>query len=278
MSRSAVHPTAILEEGAELAAGVTVGPYAVIGPHVRIGPGCAIHAHAVLLGRTVLGEGNSIHSHAVVGGEPQDLKYRGEETLLRIGDRNQIREGVTINRGTLQGGGETVLGNDNLLMANCHVAHDCRIGNKVILANAVMLAGHVHIHDQANIGGGAGIHHFATVGRFAYVGGLARVTSDIPPFTVVEGHPGRPRAINVVGLRRAGYSDDRIAQVKEAFKQLFRADAPMQDSWAQLEAQYRGSEEVLELVRFLRACGGGRHGRQQEKPGRRHTPGTPHGG
>jgi UDP-N-acetylglucosamine acyltransferase len=269
LSLRGVHPTAIVEDGAELAPGVEVGPYAVIGPHVRIGPGCRILSHAVVVGRTTMGAENVIHSHAVVGGAPQDLKYRGEETELRIGDRNQIREGVTINAGTVQGGGATLVGSDNLLMTGAHVAHDCRLGDRIVLANVVMLGGHVCVQDGAIMNGGAGVHHFATVGRLAYVGGLARVTSDIPPFTIVEGHPGRPRAVNVVGMKRAGIPAPRILALKEAFKALFRGEAPVRECLGDLEARFAEHPEVLELVRFVRAMAAGRHGRQQEPLGRK---------
>jgi len=269
VSRRSIHPTAVVEDGAELGDGVEVGPHAVVGPRVRIGAGSRILAHAVVSGRTTMGARNLVHSHAVVGGPPQDLKYAGEDTSLRIGDENQVREGVTINLGTIQAGGETVVGDGCLLMTNAHVAHDCRVGDRVVLANGVMLGGHVRVEDGAIMNGGAGVHHFATVGRLAYVGGLARVTSDIPPFTIFEGHPGRPRAVNVIGMKRAGVPEARVVAVKEAFKLLFRGEGAMQDSWGAVEARFADCPEVLELVAFVRAMAAGRHGRQQEKLGRR---------
>jgi UDP-N-acetylglucosamine acyltransferase len=268
VSGTGVHPTAYVKDGARVAEGVHVGAYAVIGSQVKIGSGCRILPHAVVVGNTTVGDGTEIHSHAVVGGTPQDLKYQGGETRLIVGERNRIREGVTINTGTEQGGGVTVVGNDNVLMANAHIAHDCVVGNRVILANNVMLAGHVRIHDGAIINGGAGLHHFTTVGSFAYVGGLSRITRDVPPFTIVEGHPSRVRGVNVIGLKRARLPEATIRAVKDAYKLLFRSDRPMKDALAKLKVDFAEIAEVQEMVRFLEASEGGRQGRQGERPGR----------
>jgi UDP-N-acetylglucosamine acyltransferase len=268
LSGSAIHPTAIIEHGAELARDVVVGPYAVIGPRVRLRQGCRVDAHAVVAGDTEIGAGTEIHAHAVVGGEPQDLKYRGSETRLVVGERNRIREGVTINLGTEVGGGETRIGDDNILMANSHVAHDCVLGSRIIVANNVMLAGHVRVHDGAILNGGAGVHHFTTIGSYAYVGGLSRITRDVPPFTIVEGHPSRVRGLNVIGLKRAHFPEETIAAIKEAYKRIFRSDRPVRDAVASLRVDFADVEPVQMLVRFLEASESGRQGRQGEEAGR----------
>ena len=263
-----VHPTAVVSDGAQLADDVHVGPYAVVGPKVRMGRGCRIEAHGVVTGSTRMGEHNRIHSHAVIGSDPQDRKYRGEETHLVVGDRNVFREGVTVNTGTVQGGGTTQIGSRCAFLANSHVAHDCIVGDHVLLANNVMLAGHVRLHDRATINGGAGIHHFTTVGRCVYVGGLTRITRDVPPFMIVEGHPSRVRGVNVIGLKRAGYSEETILILKEAFRTLYRSDLVLKDAMERLEKQFSGCPELLELVSFLRASELGRQGRQFESPDR----------
>jgi UDP-N-acetylglucosamine acyltransferase len=267
-----VHPTAVVEEGAELGPGVRIGPYAVIGPRVRLGQGVEVMAHAVVEGSTQIGASTLVFPHAVIGGRPQDMKYRGGDTKLVIGGRNVLREGVTINTGTELGGGVTRLGDGNVLMANAHVAHDCILGNRVILANNVMLAGHVRVHDGAILNGGAGVHHFTTIGTFAYVGGLSRITRDVPPYTIVEGHPSRVRGLNLIGLKRARFPDATIQALKEAYRLLYRADLPAKDALARLKVDFASVTEVQELVRFLEASGGGRLGRQGESPGRAVAP------
>jgi len=227
-----------------------------------------VGAHAVLDGETEIGADTVIHAHAIVGGPPQDLKYRGTPTRLVLGERNRIREGVTIHTGTEQGGGLTLIGDDNLLMVNSHVAHDCRVGNRVVLANNVMLAGHVHVQDGAILNGGVGIHHFTTIGRQAYVGGLSRITRDVPPFLIVEGHPARVRAVNVIGLRRTGRSEETILAIKQAYKLLYRSDRTMRDTVDRLKVDFADVEDVCTLVAFLEASWRGRQGRQGEDPSR----------
>jgi UDP-N-acetylglucosamine acyltransferase len=268
VSKTVIHPSAIVEAGAEIGSGTRVGAYAYVGPMVRVGAGCVVDEHVVIKGHTTVGDETEIYSHAVLGGVPQDFKYAGTDTRLLIGERNRIREGVTINIGTESGGGVTVLGNDNLLMANAHVAHDCIIGNRVILANNVMLAGHIRIQEGAILNGGCGVHHFTTIGRFAYVGGLSRITRDVPPYTIVEGHPSRVRGVNVIGLKRARFSDDAINAIKDSFKLLFRSDRPMREALAELKVQYPDIEEVQEMIRFMEASDSGRQGRQGEEIGR----------
>jgi UDP-N-acetylglucosamine acyltransferase len=263
-----VHPTAVVEEGAELAKGVVIGPYAVLGPRVKLGQDVEVMAHAVVEGSTQIGAQTRIFPHAVVGGRPQDMKYKGGDTRLLIGERNVIREGVTINTGTEIGGGFTRIGDDNILMANAHVAHDCVLGNRVILANNVMLAGHVRVHDGAILNGGVGVHHFTTVGTLAYVGGLSRITRDVPPYTIVEGHPSRVRGLNLIGMKRARFPESTIRALKDAYHLLYRSDLPARDAVARLKVDFAAVPEVLELARFIEASGDGRLGRQGESPRR----------
>ena len=278
MSRPLIHPTAVIEEGAVIGEGVLLGPYSVIGPHVTLLAGAALNAHVVVAGTTTIGEGTVIHAHAVIGGPPQDLKYLGSDTRLIIGKRNMIREGVTINVGTEQGGGETRVGDDNVIMANAHIAHDCMVGNKCIIANNVMLAGHVVIQDGVNLAGGAGVHHFATVGICAYVGGLSRIARDVPPFTIVEGHPSRVRGINVIGLRRHGMQEETIQAVKAAYKLLFKTDDPMSEVVKRVRKEFADVPQVLRLADFLERSTEGRLGRQEEEIGRDLSGGAVDGG
>jgi len=259
-----VHRTAIVEDGAQLADDVRVGAYAIVTAHVVLGPGCRVGAHAIVSGHTTVGAGTAIHPHAIVGGDPQDLKYDAEPTRLVVGERNVIRENVTMNIGTEQGGGLTRVGNDNMFMANCHVAHDCDVGSNVILANNVMLAGHVKVEDRAILNGGCGVNQFTTIGSLAFIGGLTRITKDAPPFTIVEGHPSRVRGVNVIGLKRAGYDADTVKAIKEAYRLLYRSDRPMRAAMSQLREEYAAFPDVLRLVRFLEASEGGRQGRQNE--------------
>jgi len=268
VSRPDVHPTAIVAEGAELGPGTHVGPYAVIGPRVRFGAGCRVMAHAVVTGCTEVGPETEIHPHAVVGGPPQDVKYKGSDTRLVIGARNIIREHVTINTGTEMGGGVTTIGDDNIFMANTHVAHDCVVEDRVILANNVMLAGHVRVRKGAILNGGVGVHHFTTIGAYAYVGGLSRITRDVPPYMIVEGHPSRVRGLNVIGLKRAGFGEEKVSSLKRAYKLLYRSDRPTREALAQLRVDFADVDEVLELVSFLEASETGRLGRQGEDPRR----------
>jgi UDP-N-acetylglucosamine acyltransferase len=214
---------AVISPGAELGVDVEVGPYTVIGPRVSVGDRTKIGAQVVLDGVTRVGEDNLIVGQASLGGPPQDLSYRSEPTLLEIGDRNTIREFVTINRGTIKGGGVTRIGSDCLFMACCHVAHDCEIEDRVLLGNNVLLAGHVRVEGGANISGGAAAHHFVTIGSLAYIGGLTRIIHDVPPFVVVEGNPSRIRKINRVGLQRAGYAEDEIQALRTVYRRLFRS-------------------------------------------------------
>src|SRR5688572_24005399 len=260
-----VHSTAIVDPSADLADSVVVGPYCIVGPEVTIDHGSVLHNHVAIQSLTSIGCDNVFYPFSVIGADPQDRKFRGERTVLEIGDGNKIREHVTIHRGTGNGGGVTRVGNDNLIMVAVHIAHDCILGDDICIANQVMLAGHVTIEDGANIGGGAGLHHFTTVGSCAFVGGLARITKDVPPFMIVEGNPAEVRAINSIAMTRRGYSPEHIDAVKEAYKRLYRDNgAPMSDKLVELKREYSDVPAVVQLCDALSAAADGVHGRALE--------------
>ena len=246
-----VHPTAVVSPRAHLAAGVVVGPYAVVEDDVSIGEGSEIRAHAVVKRFTALGAGNRVHEGAVIGGEPQDLSFRGFESRVVIGDRNTIREGVTVHR-SAKPGGETVVGSDCFLMAYVHVAHDNRLGDHAILANNVMLAGHVEIGERAFLGGGAGVHQFCRVGRLAMVGGNTKATQDCLPFVITDGHPARAIGLNVVGLRRAGLTASQIRALRQGYRLLLRSALPLAEALERMAAL--GDPLVDELAEFARTA------------------------
>lgn len=219
---SNIHPTAIVDPGAEIDATASIGPYSVIGAHVVIGAGTMVGAHCVIDGRTTLGRDNRIFQFNSIGAIPQDKKYAGEPTELVIGDRNTIREFCTLNIGVPQAGGITIVGDDNWIMAYTHIAHDCHVGNHTTLANNTTLAGHVHLGDWVTVGGLTGIHQFVKVGAHAMVGFASAVAQDVPPFMLVDGNPLTVRGYNVVGLRRRGFSPERIGAVKQMHRLLYR--------------------------------------------------------
>ena len=231
-----IHPSAIVERGAELADSVTVGPYTVIGPHVRIGAGTTIGAHCVLEGRTTLGRDNRVFQFASLGAAPQDKKYAGEPTELVIGDRNTIREFTTFNVGTAQDVGVTRIGDDNWIMAYVHIAHDCQVGSQTILANNATLGGHVHLGDWVFVGGLTGIHQFVKVGAHAMAGFASAVTQDVPPFMMVDGNPLAVRGFNIEGLRRRGFGSERIAAVKQMHRLLYRSGLTFEQAREQIAA------------------------------------------
>ena len=246
-----VHATALVDARAELADGVSVGPYAVIGPHVRIGAGSNIGAHCVVEGHTTIGRDNRIFQFASIGGPPQDKKYAGEPTRLVIGDGNTIREFVTINTGTVQDGGLTSLGDDNWIMAYVHIAHDCHVGSHTIIANATQLGGHVHLGDWAFLGGLSGVHQFVRVGAHAMTGFQTRLSQDLPPYVTAAGNPAAATGINAEGLRRRGFSPERIAQVRQMHKLLYRQGLTLAAGIAAIEGlrgQLEGSEADIALM------------------------------
>src|SRR5262245_25550068 len=246
-----IHPTAVIADGAELGRDVVIGPYAVIGASVRIGDGTVVGPQVVIDGVTTIGRENRFLGQANIGGAPQDLSYEDEPTRLVIGDRNTVREFVTINRGTIKGGGVTRVGSDCLFMACSHVAHDCEIADGVQLGNNVLLAGHVAVGKNAIVNGAAAAHQFVTIGRNAYVAGLTRVVQDVPPFMVYEGEPARVRKVNVIGLERSGLPADEIQELRVAFRRLFRAEESRSRVLARLEHEFQGGL-VRELVQSLR--------------------------
>jgi UDP-N-acetylglucosamine acyltransferase len=247
-----IHPTAIIHPGAVVAADVQIGPYAIIGEHVSIGPGCWIGPHAVIEGWTEIGRDNRIFQFASVGAIPQDLKFRGEQSWLRIGDRNTIREFVTMHRGTADGGGETVVGHDNLFMAYAHVAHDCRVGNRVILANGATLAGHVQVDDHAILGGLSAAHQFTRIGCHVMVSGGAMVAQDIPPYTIAQGDRARTIGLNLIGLQRRGFSEETIRGIKRAYKMIFRSGMRLEDALEKIAAEVESSPELQGFTEFIR--------------------------
>lgn len=259
-----VHPLASIDPRAELAADVAVGPFCVIGPHVTLGPGCRLHNNVTLSGHTTVGSDNVFFPNCVIGTAPQDKKFRGEPTRLVIGDGNMIREAVTIHVGTAVGGGVTQIGDNNLLMVNCHVGHDVKIGNDCVLGNNVMLAGHCEIGSRVSLMGGAALHHFVSVGDYAFIGGYSRIHYDVPPYVKVDG-ADEIRAINVVGLRRGGINDDDIAALDVAGRRLFIGrKKPMAVVIRELMAEENLNARAREMIDFLRRRNLGRHGRYLE--------------
>ena len=234
---SRIHPTAVIDAAAELDATVTVGPYAVIGAGVRIGADTAVMAHAVIEGPTTIGRGNRLHPFCSIGGAPQDKKYAGEPTRLEIGDRNTIRECVTINRGTVQDGGLTRIGSDNWIMAYVHIAHDCVVGDHTIFANTTNLGGHVRIGDWAILGGNSQVHQFCQSGAHAMTGTGSIVLQDIPTYTMVSGNPAAPHGINAEGLRRRGFSADDITRLRRAYRTLYRSGLGFDEARDRLTAE-----------------------------------------
>jgi UDP-N-acetylglucosamine acyltransferase len=252
-----IHPTAIIDPKAELAASVTVGPYAVIGPHVRVGENTSIGAHCVIEGHTTIGSDNRIFQFNSLGGAPQDKKYAGEPTELVIGDRNLIREFCTFNTGTVQDGGVTRIGNDNWIMAYVHLAHDVQLGSHTILANNAAAAGHVHIADWVIVGGISGIHQFCKVGAHAMIGFSSAVSQDVPPFMMVDGNPLAVRGFNGEGLRRRGFSPERIAAVKQMHRSLYRNGLTLAQATEEITALSNTTPEAKDdvelMTRFLAA-------------------------
>ncbi len=252
-----IHPTAIVDPGARLGEGVEVGPYSVIGPQVTVGDRCWISSHVQIASHVRMGRENRVYSFASIGAPPQDLKFKGEDTWVEIGDGNTIREYVTVNRGTAHGGGVTRLGSQSLLMAYCHLAHDCQVGNRVVVANAATLAGHVEIGDGAVIGGIVGVHQFVRIGEFAMVGALSGVPMDIPPYVIaVVARPQKGNSLyglNVIGLKRNRFTEEAIRELKKAYRILFRSGAPMGEAVAKVEAEVELTPEVRRLLDFIRS-------------------------
>jgi UDP-N-acetylglucosamine acyltransferase len=249
-----IHKTAVISKEASIDDGVEIGAYAVIDGNVVIGAGSTVAPHAVVSGPTIIGKNNAISSFTSIGAPPQDLSYKGEPTKLIIGDNNYIREYVSIHRGTVSGKGQTVIGNDNLLMAYVHIAHDCIIGNNVVMANAATLAGHVEIADRASLGGLVAIHQFCRVGESSYIGGLSGLSLDVPPFVIVAGTRNQMRiaGLNKIGLRRNGYNKEDIKMLNKAFKIIFRSpDLLLKDALERVRTEMEHTELIKALLDFI---------------------------
>lgn len=252
---STIHPTALVDAAAQIDASVTIGPYAVIGPHVVLGAGTTVGAHCVIEGHTTIGRDNRIFQFASLGAAPQDKKYAGEPTRLVIGDRNTIREFCTFNTGTVQDQGVTTIGDDNWVMAYVHIAHDCVVGNQTILANNATLAGHVQVDDYAIIGGLTGIHQFTKVGAHVMAGFASHISQDVPPFMMVDGNPLAVRGLNLEGLRRRGFSPERLAAIKQMHRLLYRQGLTLEAAHSAIAAlpaaHPEAAADIAQLLAFL---------------------------
>jgi UDP-N-acetylglucosamine acyltransferase len=247
-----IHPTAVVDRGAALEDGVDIGPYSIIGGRVKIGAGTRVGPHVVVQGNTTIGAESRVYPFACIGMVPQDSKYNGEPTELAIGDRTTIREYVTVNLGTEKGGGVTVIGNDCLIMAYCHLAHDCRVGDSVVFANGVTLAGHVEVGDHVTVGGLSAVHQFARLGRLSFVGGGSMVSQDLPPFMHATGDRARLFGLNVVGLKRRGLSTETIEKIRQAYRIIFRSGLSVPQAIARVRTEVSQAPEVAHLVEFVR--------------------------
>lgn len=252
MGAASIHPSAVVDPGARIGDGVSIGAFTLVGADVEIGDGTRIGPHCSLQGPARIGRDNHIVGHAAIGGEPQDKKFKGERTEIVIGDRNTIREFVTLNRGTGEGGGTTRIGDDNWILAYSHVAHDCIVGNHCIFSNNATLAGHVEIGDYVILSGFAGIHQFCRIGAHAFIGMGAMVNGDVPPFVMVAADEyGRPRGINSEGLKRRGFDAERIAAIKRAYRALYMSGANLADARKQLADMARDSDDVRAFSEFI---------------------------
>lgn len=250
MAAPSIHPTAVVEPGAELEAGVEIGPYALVGPHARLGPGVRVGSHAVIAGHTRLAAGCRVFPHAVIGQPPQDLKFRGERSFLVVGERTVIREFATLNVAT-NPEESTVVGADCLLMAYSHVAHNCTLGDHVILANSANLAGHVTIEEYVTVGGVTPVHQFVRIGCHAFIGGGSRIPQDVAPYTLVAGNPARLGGLNRVGLERRGFSAETLAALERAFRIMFRSRLNVPEALARARAEVPDGPEVRHFLDFF---------------------------
>ncbi|GAB5388556.1 MAG: acyl-ACP--UDP-N-acetylglucosamine O-acyltransferase [Alphaproteobacteria bacterium] len=251
---SNIHPSSVIEDGAEIGEGCVIGPFCVIGAEVKLGNGNVLHSHVAITGKTTIGDDNQIYPFASIGHAPQDLKFRGEESSLVIGARNRIREGVTLNPGTADGAMETRIGDDCLFMANSHVAHDCILGNNIILANNAMVAGHVELGDFAIIGGGSGVHQFVRIGSHAMIGGLSAVDRDVIPYGQVFGGGDPLVGLNLIGLKRRGAQRDEIRDLQAAYRMLFDdGDGTLAERLERVRITHEGRPLVDHLLTFMEA-------------------------
>ncbi|KAB1086559.1 acyl-ACP--UDP-N-acetylglucosamine O-acyltransferase [Neorhizobium galegae] len=248
-----IHPLALVEDGAVIGENVVVGPFSHVGPRVVLKDGVELVSHAVVSGRTEIGRNCRIFPMAIIGGVSQSLHEAGEDSTLTVGDNCTMREGVTMNCGTVGGGGKTVVGNNCLFLANSHVAHDCQLGNDIIMSNNVMLAGHVHVADRVILGGGCAVHQFTRIGRQAFIGGLTAVNYDVIPYGMLNGNPGVLGGLNVVGMTRAGIERATIHVVRRAFKQIFEGESNIRANAAAIRNDYADCKEAMEILDFIAA-------------------------
>jgi UDP-N-acetylglucosamine acyltransferase len=260
-----IHPTAVIDKEVTLSNNIEIGAYCVVKGKVEIGDGCILKDHAVLYGPLKLGRGNIIHPGAVIGNINQDLKYKGEPSQVIIGDNNSIRECVTIQQGTVANEGKTIIGNNNLIMAYTHIAHDCILGNNIIIANGTQLAGHIVINDVAYIGGLTGVHQFVTIGRNCFIGFMSRINRDVPPFIIMEGNPSKERGLNTEGLKRRNFSPEDITILRKAFIILFVSGLTKVEKMKTLKKnEFADNRFVQELIAFVEASTNGKNGRALE--------------
>ncbi|ANS44414.1 acyl-ACP--UDP-N-acetylglucosamine O-acyltransferase [Serratia plymuthica] len=246
-----IHPSAIIEEGAIIGAGAHIGPFCYVGSQVEIGAGTVLKSHVVVNGVTKIGRDNQIYQFASIGEANQDLKYAGEPTRVEIGDRNRIRESVTIHRGTVQGTSLTKIGDDNLFMVNAHIAHDCIVGNRCIFANNATLGGHVEVDDYAIIGGMTAVHQFCVIGAHVMVGGCSGVAQDVPPFVIAQGNHATPFGINIEGLKRRGFDKEALHAIRNAYKLLYRSGKTLDEAKPEIEALAKEQPVVQQFLDFF---------------------------
>ena len=260
-----IAPSAVIEAGAQIAQDVRSGPYCIVSSKSVIGRGSVLENHVTLMGDVWIGERNHMFPNCVIGGEPQDLSYQGTQTRVVIGNHNTIREGVTINRASEKEDGQTTIGDSNYLMACSHVAHDCQVGDSCVIANGALLGGHVRVQSHASLSGAVAVHHWATIGAWSFVAGLSRVLHDVPPFMLCEGLPARPRCINLVAMKRSGFSVEAIEAVTEAHRLLYRTKVGLDPAREVLRSRGMLLPPVMQLLDFLFHQQQGRHGRARER-------------
>lgn len=264
-----IAPTAVVDPRAELGNGVRIGNFSVIGPNVKIGDGTVVEDHVVITGHTTIGEGNRIFPGAVIGAQPQDTSYRDTPTKVIIGDNNVFREHVTVNRATEKEDGVTEIGNDNFFMVNAHIAHDCHVGDRIVLANNTMLGGHVRVGNDVTVAGGCGVSHFASIGQLSFVSAMARVLHDVPPFTIADGQPAKPRAVNSIGLKRNGYTVEDVNILTEAHKLMFRARVGLDKAREMIYSRGPIRPVIKHYFDCVERSHSGNHGRGTDQRGKK---------
>ncbi len=255
MNAPQIHPHAVVAPGAKLGPGVRIGAFAIVGEDVELGDECVLHSHAVVQGPSKIGRNNVFYSFCSVGGDPQDFRFKGEQTELLVGDGNTFREYVTISRGTIGGGGKTTVGDENFFLASAHVGHDCHVGSHILFVNGATLAGHVTVEDYATIGFQSPVHQFCRIGRYAYIGASTVITQDVPPFSrVVTERETKSYGVNTIGLERKGFSAERLKILQRAFRLLLRSKMNTTQALAEMRKTFADSEDVKELVHFIEAA------------------------